>query len=862
MTTFSNRSQLFRWSLIAAGLWVASPLAAASPPEASAVYDLPRQPLGMALRAVGARSGREIMFSADAVAGRMAEPLVGSFPVDEAINRLLSGSDLFAEFKDGIIYVRGRAQPSDVIAERPTEGPEIIVTGSRIRGAPVASSTISLSQTDIKNAGYATIADAVRTIPQNFGGGQNPGIGSSVPLASGVNTGGASTLNLRGLGSGATLTLLNGHRLAYNVTNPAVDISSIPLEAVSRIEIVADGASALYGSDAVAGVANIVLKRDFSGLATLARAGASTDGGNFQQQYSLVAGSIWSSGGIIAAGDFERDTEVRAGQRSYASGQSPDLTLYPFQKHHSGLVSGHQLLASNLELAVDALYNHRSGHRVTPFLTSGDFSQSGVFSLYRSTSFAIAPSLTLTAMNDWKITLSGMIGGDRTHYGLDNYAGGSVFFQTRGCYCNKAQSAELAADGTVITLPGGPLKLAVGAGYRNNDFHGVRTKGAPQNIRASQRSYYGYGELSLPLIGPDQSIPFIDRLILSAALRYEDYPAVDRVATPKLGLIYAPTADLELKGSWGKSFKAPSLWEQHQAQIAYIEPASDFGAVGLSPNASAILLEGGNSALKPERATTWSTTLAVHPQATTGLRAELTYFSVRYRDRIAEPITFETTALADDVLEDVITLAPNDAAKAAALSSAASVNNLLDGPYDPAAVVAIIDNRNHNVARQRVSGIDLFIDYLVEMAGSGRLNLTANAAYLRSRQQLNAQQPVVTLAGAIFNPPHLRARGGATWSDGPLNLSAFANYTGSVRDVRQTPSIRIGSLTSFDATARYQLTRNQGLLGDIDLTLSVQNIFNAKPPVIRSNFAFTEPYDSTNYTPFGRFVSFAISKHW
>src|SRR6185369_12943879 len=110
----------------------------------------------------------------------------------------------------------------------------------------------------------------------------------SVPLASGVNTGGASTLNLRGLGSGATLTLLNGHRLAYNVTNPAVDVSAIPLEAVERLEIVADGASALYGSDAVAGVANVVLKRDYAGLSTSARFGASTDGGNSQQQYSVV----------------------------------------------------------------------------------------------------------------------------------------------------------------------------------------------------------------------------------------------------------------------------------------------------------------------------------------------------------------------------------------------------------------------------------------------------------------------------------------------------------------------------------------------------------------------------------------------
>lgn len=803
------------------------------------------------------------MFSADAVAGRMAAPLVGNFSADEAIAHLLQGSDLSAEFKDEVVLVRGRATPSDAVAVRPAEGStEIVVTGSRIRGAPVASSTITLTQADIKNAGHSTVAEAMRAIPQNFGGGQNPGIGSSVPLASGVNTGGASTINLRGLGSGATLTLLNGHRLAYNVTNPAVDISGIPLEAVSRVEIVADGASALYGSDAVAGVANIVLKRDFSGVSTLARLGASTDGGNMQQQYSLVAGTVWASGGVIAAADFERDTAVRAGQRSYAKAQSPDLTLYPFQKHRSGLLSGHHYLSPDLEFAVDALYNHRSGHRATPFLTTRDFRESGVYSLYRSTSFVIAPSLTLSAGKDWEVTLSGMIGSDRTHYGLDNYAGGSVFFQTRGCYCNKAQSAELSADGTLINLPGGPLKLAAGAGYRNNDFHGLRTKGAPQNIHASQESYYGYGELSVPVIGSDQSVPLIDRLTLSAALRYEDYPGVDRVATPKLGLIFAPTVDLEIKGSWGKSFKAPSLWERYQSQIAYIEAASDFGTTGLPPSASVILLEGGNTALKPERATTWSATLSVHPQAIAGLRAELTYFSVRYKDRIAAPITFETTALADDILEDVITLAPSDAAKDAALSNAAAVNNLLDGPYVPADVVAIIDNSNHNVARQRVHGLDAFVDYRFNVAHLGSVHLTANAAYLHSQQQLNAQQPVVSLAGRIFNPPHLRARGGMTWVNNALTVSAFANYTGSVRDVRQAPSIRIGSLTTFDTAVRYQMAEGRALFRNMDLILSIQNLFNAKPPVIRSNFAFTEPYDSTNYSPFGRFISFSISKHW
>src|SRR3546814_6056254 len=76
---------------------------------------------------------------------------------------------------------------------------------------------------------------------------------------------------LRGLGPDATLTLINGHRVAYDGAIQGVDISAIPLAALDRIEIVADGSSALYGSDAVAGVANVLLRKDYQGLWTSAR---------------------------------------------------------------------------------------------------------------------------------------------------------------------------------------------------------------------------------------------------------------------------------------------------------------------------------------------------------------------------------------------------------------------------------------------------------------------------------------------------------------------------------------------------------------------------------------------------------------
>src|SRR5690606_8001658 len=99
------------------------------------------------------------------------------------------------------------------------------------------------------------------------------------------NITGGSALNLRGLGVDATLTLLNGRRLSYGGFAQAVDLSIIPVAAVSRIEILTDGASALYGTDAVAGVANVILNRDFEGVNAATRYGFATDGGGNERQF-------------------------------------------------------------------------------------------------------------------------------------------------------------------------------------------------------------------------------------------------------------------------------------------------------------------------------------------------------------------------------------------------------------------------------------------------------------------------------------------------------------------------------------------------------------------------------------------------
>ncbi|MBL4838703.1 MAG: TonB-dependent receptor [Kordiimonadaceae bacterium] len=136
---------------------------------------------------------------------------------------------------------------------------EIVITGSHIRGARSASPVFLYGRQDIEQTGVSTVPQFIQTLPQNFGGGisENGGAG---------NVNGGSGINLRGLGNDSTLVLLNGRRLAPAGVGNFVDISMIPLSAIERIEVLTDGASAIYGSDAVGGVVNFRLRDDMMAL--------------------------------------------------------------------------------------------------------------------------------------------------------------------------------------------------------------------------------------------------------------------------------------------------------------------------------------------------------------------------------------------------------------------------------------------------------------------------------------------------------------------------------------------------------------------------------------------------------------------
>ena len=192
------------------------------------------------------------------------------------IGCLLAGASLMA-FSPASAGQAAQSQPAagTAVADAEAEPAEMVVTGSRLLNSGTISPTplTAVSTTDLLQTTPTILADALYKLPV-FAGlpaqQRNPG-------NSGGNSG-ANALNLRSIGADRTLVLFNGQRLPVN------NIDQIPQMLISRVDIVTGGASAVYGSDAVAGVVNFIVDKKFEGLKINAQAGLSTYGANFLQR--------------------------------------------------------------------------------------------------------------------------------------------------------------------------------------------------------------------------------------------------------------------------------------------------------------------------------------------------------------------------------------------------------------------------------------------------------------------------------------------------------------------------------------------------------------------------------------------------
>ena len=264
------------------------------------------QPLNSALIELGRQTGISIIFSSADLDDAFSQELDGLMSPFSALDALLAGSHLTSKKINGSVVAIVRKQTTSIVSTPPLIEEQIIVgrrvTGSRLGAADILGSApvdvISRPQFDV--SGAYSLGTFLKFIPAVSGNS------TSTAVSNGGN--GTATVTLRGLPANNTLVLLNGRRLTPTaIYGNATDLNSIPSAAIERIEILKDGASAIYGSDAVAGVVNVILKDTIDGVQLEQYAGISSRSDLATRSSSILAGHNFDSGSLFMS--FESFTQ-------------------------------------------------------------------------------------------------------------------------------------------------------------------------------------------------------------------------------------------------------------------------------------------------------------------------------------------------------------------------------------------------------------------------------------------------------------------------------------------------------------------------------------------------------------------------
>lgn len=830
-----------------------------------------------ALDSLAATSGMTLLYAPGLVTGRTTRGAFGVLTPVEALTQLLRGTGLLArsagskaftlspESAVGAASAVGSsvARQEKARLEAPTEPRtielgEVSVTGTRIRGGSAPSPVLVLAGD--RWQGFGNLGELIRAVPQNFSGGQNPSVPSLGYSGAGIqnqNVTGGSALNLRGLGPDATLTLLNGRRMAYGGMTQAVEIDAIPTAAVDRIEILLDGASAIYGSDAVAGVGNVILKRDFDGMVVGALFGAAVEGGLATRKYSMTTGATWTDGGMIAAYERTQTDPIFARQREYASEMKGPTTLYPGSNLESGLISVHHPVGKHGEATLDVLHFTRE----QDYMVASPSGRTNQVDTTTATAL-VAPTLSFFSPGGWEIKLAAtQARSDHIQYQRRTSRGAAhAPLSVQDCLCNTGHVYEVSAEGPLLSVSAREMRVAIGAGYRRSEFRHVDELARVPITLGRDSSKFAYMEASLPA-GTGMEDPGRDLgMSFAAALRAEDSASFKRVLTPKLSVTYGIGAAATLKASWGRSFKAPTLLQRHLPPYVMLATPDYFGGEGYVDGATALATAGGNRELGPERARSWTASVLLRPQALPDMELGVTWYGIDYTDRVVQPITSFAEALSNPMYAQFVDSSPSSEMLAARISDSSMFYNFSGVEYDPARVAALIRMQYANVARQKVRGIDLSGSHTVNLR-SIPVSLSGSAVWLESTQHTTDNHPPLDLAGTSNNPPRFGARVGATWGSGPWVASIFVNHKSGVKSLSQDAGKQ--SFTTVDAMVRIASVDTESASPRLEFAIAVHNVLDRDPPYARSWLTGYAPqYDATNYSPVGRFLSMSLAARW
>lgn len=874
-------------------------------------FEIAAQDLGDALAAFSVQGDVEVYWLTEEVAGKKTKGLNGSFTKEEAVEELLgdagvdyrideNGTVLIGEAdvrQAGLEQESGpfrvaqvdRQDDRDVEAlsdarerDEDEEDDVIVVTGTNIRGiAPESSPTRTFTREDIQISGAATAQDFIQTLPQNFSGGSNANIPTALPNdnSGGANAGGfgsfGSSVNLRGLGSGATLVLLNGRRLAPSSFNgDFTDISMIPASAIERVETLTDGASSIYGSDAIAGVVNFVLRDDFEGLETSLRYGTGTQNGvPNQYRANFTGGRTWGSGHALIVYEFFNQEQLSVEDRQFAAKDFLPNYLLPSQKRHSVLASASHEVTQDFELFADFTFSNREADQLRTLFGSGNTLQNDA----SSDNLNVSVGGAWNTFSDWYFDFSGAYSRvdtrNETSIGLDRIIVTDSDMWT----------ADAKLSGSLFRLPGGDVKLAFGGHYRAESFLAVEEIADVINREAARDVYALFGEAFIPIIGQDNDVPGVERLEINASGRFEDYSDFGSTSNPKVGLLFSPVEGFSFRGTYSTSFKAPPLGRVGDTGFT----ASAFNTSFLDPfvstpspdptldNAVVLTVTGIDKDLDPETSRAFTLGFDLEQQrASHSLMFSATWFDIEFEGQLGiTPIPgslgiFEAVNIAfanpDAFPVGTVVFSPTMQDISALLDS---LDNFV-APFgdDPLDAVAI--NRAgvvRNLSRTKVSGIDFDLSYTYDL-GDGSVLLGLDGTYLRDvERQAAMTSPVVETVNTLFNPVDLKVRGRAGYAGNNFTANIFVNYVDSYRVDSTVNSEPIDSWTTVDVSLAYDTTEDFGksLLNNTVFRLSVVNLFDQDPPAAPtfSNLA-VDGFDPTNASPLGRFIAFEITKRW
>jgi iron complex outermembrane receptor protein len=749
-------------------------------------FDIKPQPLSEALRALSAQSGMRILFPYDEVAPFRGRSVSGWLSTEQALDQLLAGTPLkHSEAGDGVIALAPSgsrsatrrsplslqfaqattANPTDagVLAMAPAAAPEddqdaspIIVTGTRQTTRTVADSLAPidvLGKADMETSGKQSVRDLLGTLVPSINVSNN-GAGASWAVR---------TLSLRGLGGDQLLVLVNGkrrHNTATLFINGSVqngqsppDLDLIAGNAIERIEVLRDGASAQYGSDAIAGVVNVILKKDTSGSASIL-GGAYLDGGGEQGRFQIDKGFALGDGGYIhlsADGSMQENT-IRGTQ----------ITASPFYPNIGGVLDPRDATTDRFRTKPgqpEVVGGNVSYDAMVPVGDAVELYSFGTFSKRHAAGWLTfrQPSATNNIyevypegyiprihVRDTDFQVAGGIRGDGPagiHFDLSTtYSENEVKYEHTTSlnasmgpaspttfYLGLVKSTEWTTNFDLqkeleIGLAE-PLFVAAGAEYRQNKF--TIGAGEPSSyINGGYRSPPGtYLAGVLRTAGAQGVTGFLpegsgtwDRNNWSAYLnleqkivegfeiglagRHEDYSDFGTTDTGKASVRIEPVTGFAVRGTASTGFRAPTLQQQHYASSSTIGVTVDGVNVLLPVQAlpvdSPAAIALGAQPLKPEKSTNYSAGIVF--TAIPRLNITIDAYQIKIKDRIMLSETL-SGALVRNVL------------------GAAGIPGVAGGFYFS------------NSADTRTRGLDIVSTYRADLGGAGTATFSLSANF-------------------------------------------------------------------------------------------------------------------------------------